>query len=96
MGIEALKRAVSEDTEEMGRVKQQVYSLCQKLCKSLEKTGHHFAELGMDIAIDEEGSLWIIEVNVFPSFKGFKVMDYDTYLDIRHTPILYAARLAGF
>lgn len=93
---EALKGSFPDDEEEQRRIKGQIQILCHNLCRSLEETGHHFAEFGMDIAVDEEGNLWIIEVNVFPSFKGFKVMDYITYLDIRHTPILYAAHLAGF
>jgi glutathione synthase/RimK-type ligase-like ATP-grasp enzyme len=92
----ALLSAFPQSAEEQDSIKKRVYSLCRKICRSLEKTGHHFAELGMDIAVDEQGFLWIIEVNVFPSFKGFKTMDYDTYLDIRHTPMLYAAHLAGF
>jgi glutathione synthase/RimK-type ligase-like ATP-grasp enzyme len=93
---EALKGAFPEENEKQEGIKEQINILCQKLCRSLERTGHHFAEFGMDIAVDEQGRLWIIEVNVFPSFKGFKVMNYDTYLNIRHTPILYAAHLAGF
>jgi glutathione synthase/RimK-type ligase-like ATP-grasp enzyme len=93
---EALKGAFPDDEEGQGRIKEQIQMLCRKLCRSLEDTGHHFAEFGMDIAADEDGNLWIIEVNVFPSFKGFKEMDYETYLDIRHTPILYAAHLTGF
>jgi glutathione synthase/RimK-type ligase-like ATP-grasp enzyme len=92
----ALEKAFSEDEEKQNNIKEHLNGLCQKLCRSLEKTGEHFAELGIDIGVDVEGKLWIIEANVFPSFKGFKIMNYDTYLEIRRTPILYAARLAGF
>lgn len=93
---EAIKRAFPQNADEHEGIKQQLDYICHKLCQSLDKTGRHFAELGLDIAIDDDMNLWIIEANVFPSFKGFKAMDYDTYLDIRHTPIFYAARLAGF
>jgi glutathione synthase/RimK-type ligase-like ATP-grasp enzyme len=92
----ALESAFSGDEEKQKGIKEHLNVLCQKLCKSLEGTGKHFAEFGIDIGVDVEGRLWIIEVNVFPSFKGFKTMNYDTYLEIRRTPILYAARLAGF
>jgi glutathione synthase/RimK-type ligase-like ATP-grasp enzyme len=92
----ALDNAFYGDEEKQNSIKEHLYDLCQKLCKSLEGTGQHFAEFGIDIGADVQGKLWIIEVNVFPSFKGFKVMNYDTYLEIRRTPILYAARLAGF
>lgn len=92
----ALDGAFPNELEKQNTIKENLNALCLKLCKSLESTGHHFAEFGMDIAVDENGSLWIIEVNVFPSFKGFKIMDYETYLEIRQTPIIYASHLAGF
>lgn len=93
---DALEKSFPERKEEHEKMKKDLYSLCLKLAKHLERMGHHFAEFGMDIALDTEGKMWIIEVNVFPSFKGFKIMDYDTYLKIRYTPMLYAAHLAGF
>ncbi|MDI6617747.1 MAG: YheC/YheD family protein [Clostridiales bacterium] len=92
---EALDKAFncSSDRED---IKKKIHDLCIDTCVRLDKTGHHFAELGIDIAIDENKKLYIIEVNVFPSFKGFKMMNRDTYLSIRYTPILYASYLAGF
>lgn len=94
---EALRRSFTELEEyEREKIVNYIDKLSLKLCESLDKIGKHFAEFGMDLALDEGGNPWIIEVNVFPSFKGFKVMNYDTYLGIRHTPILYAAQLAGF
>jgi glutathione synthase/RimK-type ligase-like ATP-grasp enzyme len=93
---EALKRAFPSRTDEHEKMKEDLDALCLKLCKHLDRMGHHFAEFGMDIALDKDGNMWIIEVNVFPSFKGFKTMDPDIYLKIRYTPMLYAAHLAGF
>jgi glutathione synthase/RimK-type ligase-like ATP-grasp enzyme len=93
---EALNRAFPGDREGCEDLKEQIDRLCLKICRSLDRLGHHFGEFGMDIAVDEDKHLWIIEVNVFPSFKGFKTMDYNTYLKIRYTPILYAAHLTGF
>jgi glutathione synthase/RimK-type ligase-like ATP-grasp enzyme len=62
----------------------------------MDASGEHFAEFGIDIAIDTNKNLWLIEANVFPSFKGFKKMDRDTYLSIRYMPILYALSLTQF
>jgi D-alanine-D-alanine ligase-like ATP-grasp enzyme len=61
----------------------------------MERFGH-FAEFGIDLAIDKDKNLWLIEANVFPSFKGFKTMDLQTYLGIRYTPFLYALSLTQF
>jgi glutathione synthase/RimK-type ligase-like ATP-grasp enzyme len=93
---EALERSFNLTESQREDKKQELYSLCLSLCEHLDKMGHHFAEFGIDIAIDEDGTMWIIEANVFPSFKGFKLMDYKTYLNIRYAPMLYAASLAGF
>jgi hypothetical protein len=62
----------------------------------MDKMGEHFAEFGMDVAFDINKNLWLIEANVFPSFKGFKVMDYNNYLNIRYTPLIYAVSLTEF
>ncbi|MBC8060857.1 MAG: YheC/YheD family protein [Clostridiaceae bacterium] len=93
---DALKRAFTFDENENKEIKKNLYNLCLEISNSLDRTSQHYAEFGMDIALDEQGGLWIIEVNVFPSFKGFKKMDYNTYLDIRHNPIFYASRISGF
>lgn len=91
---ETLKGAFHEgDNEEL---KDELNDLCIRICKRFDDMGYHFAEFGIDIGIDVNKKLWIIETNVFPSFKGFKAMDHETYLKIRYTPILYAAALAGF
>ena len=77
-------------------VRENVLTLCHYFCKVMDKNREHFAEFGLDIALDENGYPWIIEANIFPSFKGFKKMDYDTYLKIRYQPIFYAVNLQGF
>jgi hypothetical protein len=62
----------------------------------MDQMGHHFAEFGLDIAVDENKAIWLIEANVFPSFKGFKKMDRNTYLAIRYMPLQYALSLTEF
>jgi glutathione synthase/RimK-type ligase-like ATP-grasp enzyme len=89
---EALRRSFPGDEE---RLAQRIDDLCYAFCQHMDTFGEHFAEFGLDIAVDTDQRLWIIEANVFPSFKGFKRMDYDVYLDIRHQPMYYAASLAS-
>ncbi|HHW48363.1 MAG TPA: YheC/YheD family protein [Clostridiaceae bacterium] len=90
---EALHRAFSGD---FNTISKQINDLCLKFCLFMDDSGEHFAEFGIDIAIDTDNNLWLIEANVFPSFKGFKKMDRDTYLSIRYTPLLYALSLTRF
>lgn len=92
---DALKKSFPNETD-YESIMQQVDDLSKKLCHHLESMDRHFAEFGMDIAIDIYKKLWIIEVNVFPSFKGFKTMAPETYLDIRYTSMLYANALTEF
>lgn len=78
------------------KVQKKILRLSQKFCSLMEKKGFHYAEFGIDIGIDDKGYPWILEANVFPSFKGFKEMDYETYLQIRYQPLFYSVRLQGF
>ena len=73
-----------------------ILNLCYKFCVLMDKEQEHYGEFGLDIALDEAGYPWILEANIFPSFKGFKVMDYETYLKIRSQPLLYSVYLQGF
>lgn len=90
---EALEKAFGD---ECGDLPGRIVKLCRVVCGKLDEIGHHFAELGIDVAVDENKRLWLIEANVFPSFKGFKRTDRNTYLAIRYTPLLYALSLTKY
>lgn len=93
--VEALKKSFPIGCN-YEKIMEEINELCLNICNALDKAGEHFLEFGMDIAIDEDKKLWLIEVNALPGFKGFKVMDYNTYLSIRYSPLLYAASQEGF
>lgn len=90
---EALRRSFASGWE---GIPARIDALCRRFCARMEETGEHFAEFGMDIAVDTDKNLWLIEANVFPSFKGFRATDYPTYLSIRYAPLLYALSLTPF
>lgn len=89
---EALERSFGS----AGDLPRRIDDFCRKFCLYMDEFGAHFAEFGMDIAVDTDKNLWLIEANVFPSFKGFKATDRKTYLSIRYTPLLYALSLTPF
>lgn len=94
-----LEKALAKAFPDEGSVyelKNRIMNFCFKFCNYMDIIGEHFAEFGMDIALDREKKLWFIEANVFPSFKGFKVMDYNKYLEIRYAPLIYSLYLSGF
>jgi len=78
------------------KIRNELISVALKFCEIMDNSGEHFAEFGLDFAIDPNKHYWFIEANVRPVFRGFKQMDYENYLHIRHMPLLYAASLAGF
>jgi hypothetical protein len=78
------------------KIRKELISVAEDFCKLMDRSGEHFAEFGLDLAIDSQQHYWFIEANVRPVFRGFKQMNYDNYLHIRHMPLLYAAALAGF
>jgi hypothetical protein len=73
-----------------------IMSLCQRFCQLMDQFEEHFAEFGIDIALDETGYPWLLEANIYPSFKGFKRLDYETYLKIRYQPLFYAVQIQDF
>ncbi|MBL4936826.1 YheC/YheD family protein [Clostridium sp. YIM B02515] len=70
--------------------------LCLKACKAIEEASNYSEELGFDIGIDEENKLWLVEINIFDSFKKFSVVDYKTYLSVDYTPLLYTVSAYNF
>jgi glutathione synthase/RimK-type ligase-like ATP-grasp enzyme len=78
------------------QVYQNVLNLCQRFCRVMDQKDEHFAEFGIDIALDDQGFPWILEANIYPSFKGFKTLDYKRYLKIRNQPMFYAVQIQGF
>ncbi|MGE5581251.1 MAG: YheC/YheD family protein [Bacillota bacterium] len=90
---ETIQQVFTADAESL---LEQINRLCLNICLYMDTSGEHFAEFGLDIAVDTDKRLWLIEANVFPSFKGFKKIDPETYLSIRYAPLLYASSLARF
>lgn len=89
--------AKSFEGEDYKEIENKICTLCDKLCTFIDKrTGEHYAEFGIDIAIDTEKKLRIIEVNVMPSFNGFKDIDHNLYNHILSNPLLYAVSLTEF
>jgi glutathione synthase/RimK-type ligase-like ATP-grasp enzyme len=77
-------------------LKKQVIKTAKEFCGIMDHTGEHFAEFGIDLALDEEQNIWFIEANIRPTFNGFRTMDRKTYEHICFSPIRYAAARAGF
>ena len=93
-----LEDAIQESDKSLSysKIYKHILLVCQKFCDLMDKTEEHYAEFGLDIALDERGYPWLLEANIFPSFRGFKEMDYEMYLKIRYQPLFYAVQIQGF
>lgn len=92
---EALELAFGEEAD-CDLIGKDIHAISMEFCKMMDRTGYHFAEFGLDIALDQKRHYWFIEANVRPTFKGFKALDERIYKQICYEPILYSASIAGF
>jgi glutathione synthase/RimK-type ligase-like ATP-grasp enzyme len=92
---EALELAFGTKVD-IDQIEKEILSFSLEFCKIMDETGYHFAEFGLDLALDQQQHFWFIEANVRPAFKGFKELDKRIYQRICYEPILYSAQVAGF
>jgi hypothetical protein len=74
--------------EKIDQMEKSVKNLGYKICNALDLSGHHMADLGIDLGFDANGHLWIFEVNTLPhpilgvqgDFSLTRPIDYALYL----------------
>jgi hypothetical protein len=76
--------------EKMGDIENSIINLGIKICHAFDKLGYHMADLGIDLGMDENGHLWIFEVNPLPHPTQGSVRDYSLT-----RPVEYAVYLVS-
>ncbi|MDR6879174.1 YheC/YheD family protein [Bacillus sp. 3255] len=77
--------------EQKETIKKEMNSFAYKLAGYLETKFGKLCELGMDIAVDPQGDVWLLEVNPKPSREVFrKIGENATYRKAVTRPIEYA------
>lgn len=92
---DALQLAFGTEVDS-NQVGKDIDLISMEFCEMMDRTGYHFAEFGLDIAIDKQLHYWFIEANVRPTFNGFKKLDDRIYQKICYEPVLYSVSIAGF
>lgn len=70
---EALKRGTEKKKEEeQDMVQKEMEDLAQQIAQVLHKKYKLITELGLDMALDRKGKLWLIEANTRPQYNLFK------------------------
>jgi glutathione synthase/RimK-type ligase-like ATP-grasp enzyme len=84
----AFRFASPEKTE---TIKKEMNNFAYKLADFLETKFGKLCELGMDIAVDPKGNVWLLEVNPKPSREVFrKIGEIATYQKAVSRPLEYA------
>ncbi|WP_026691170.1 YheC/YheD family protein [Alteribacter aurantiacus] len=80
------------------KLRSNVIDVTKNVCKALDERfpSDHFADLGIDIAIDKQKGIHFIEINFHPQFNGFRKMDYKIYKKINRQPLIHATKKQGF
>lgn len=91
---EALKMSESEKKA----LKDNMISLCSKVCKTLDEYGFNFGTLGLDLGLDKDMNIWIIEINNRKPHPAIALRggDVPAFYTILAEPLHYAKGLAGF
>ncbi|WP_143753383.1 YheC/YheD family endospore coat-associated protein [Dethiobacter alkaliphilus] len=76
---------------------QEIITAGRKIVESIEDKFGDFVELGLDMAIDKSGKLWLIEVNGKPLKVSIKKLNNaEAFERCHNSPIEYAIYLSGF
>lgn len=95
-GRETLRKVFRMNEREVFLKEQEMIDLCQAACKTLEHSGGNYAELCIEIILDENLKLWIIEINHLLDHKLLLYSDRQLYLKVNAIPLEYAKSFAGF
>lgn len=53
-------------TVNISKLEKDIHALGYRICQAFDAAGYHMADLGIDLGLDENGHLWIFEVNHIP------------------------------
>lgn len=84
--------------KEVSSLRKKMSSIGREAAYGLEKNGVSCGNLGIDMAIDVEGHIWIIEINnIDPNHTiAIDAKDRQMFYRARFLNMMYAKRLAGF
>jgi hypothetical protein len=89
--METLLKQRFGDKEKVNAVKEDAYNLGMQIAQFLEEKFGSLCELGIDLAIDPEGKVWLLEVNPKPSREVFhRIGERETYRKAITRPLEYA------
>lgn len=89
--MERLLKLRFAEAPRIDEIQQSIVQLGKNIANHLEKVFGKLCELGLDIAVDPRGNIWLLEVNPKPSREVFrKIGEKQTYEKAIARPLQYA------
>lgn len=95
-GRDALRKVFQMDERQVFKKEQEIIELCSTASKTLEHSEGSYAELSIDIILDEYLSVWVMDINHHPDHQSLFYSDRQLYLKVLATPLEYAKSVAWF
>ena len=94
-GVSALMLQFGYDKLTAFKKYQEIIDICTKMAQRIDIVGEGYADLGIDVGIDENEKIWVIEMNKrhdhnFP----LVIKDRKMYYLVKSNPVLYAKFVA--
>lgn len=77
------------------RISKSIHDIVQLLPRELEARFNRLFEIGVDIGIDKQGSVWLLDINSKPGRKIIELLHPEKMQELYKSPILYVRCLAG-
>lgn len=88
----ALKKSLNYSEQQIKETESLLLSIAVRTGKILSKKYSYVREIGMDVAVDQNGKIWVFETNSMPMYELFRAHhDKDLYLRI-HRYIMHIRR----
>jgi glutathione synthase/RimK-type ligase-like ATP-grasp enzyme len=68
----AIYQTLHVEPSKIKQLRDEIRTLCYKVCTQLTSVYPGLRELGIDIAVDQSGDIWILEVNTTPGHQLFR------------------------
>jgi hypothetical protein len=93
-----LSKTFEASEENITELKQRIMAFAITVCNKLDEYGINCGTLGLDIGMDQQGRLWLIEINNRNPDPGIAldIPDTQLYYRLKAGPLFYAKFLAGF
>ncbi|AJY74850.1 YheC/YheD family protein [Paenibacillus beijingensis] len=93
-----LLKIYGQDERTAIKKQNEMEHLAIEACETLEMTGLHLGNVGMDMALDQSGHCWIIEINNRDpdATIALDAGDQELYYRLKSAPLDYAKWLTGF